>query len=268
VKRLRVLAIVWASCLLSPVRAQQLSPQPIGQPGSWRLAFDDDFDGARLDTTKWRPNWLGSDDKAVTKPVNAEEVSCYDPSQIRQEGGELLLVAEARACANWDYASGLVHTDRRFNFVYGYAEARMWMPDGVGVWPAFWLNGQRNPLDGEIDVVEASGTDVGRYHFHYQCGDKRCSPGGTAPVAGATSGWHTYAVRWSRGSIEWYYDGIQVYARQDDVPTVPHYLVVNLGLRKGPKGYTLPATLRVDYVRVWQQQLPAAGLVARPAKEP
>lgn len=217
------------------------------------MVFSDEFDEHQLDAKKWRPNWLGPDDKVVTKPVNVEEVSCYDPSQVRIADGELRLVAEQRTCSKWGYASGLIQTDRRFNFTYGYAEARMWMPKGAGVWPAFWLNGQRNPADGEIDIVEASGDDAGRYHFHYQCGEKRCAPGGNVRIEGATSGWHTYAVRWTPHVIEWFYDGKKVYARHDDVPATPHYLILNLGLRKSATQYPVPATLRVDYVRVWYE---------------
>lgn len=252
-QRLAFIAAILLATLQSDAWSKEVSPSPVGQRGTWRLVFSDDFDGTRLDASKWRPNWLGPDDKVFTKPVNVEEVSCYDPAQVRVQGGELYLVAENRECGRWGFASGLVQTDRRFNFTYGYAEARMWMPKGNGVWPAFWLNGQRNPLDGEIDVVEASGDDAGRFHFHYQCGEKRCAPGGKVVVDGATSSWHTYAVRWTPRSIEWFYDGRKVYARDNDVPAAPHYLILNLGLRQGAADYPLPATLRVDYVRVWQE---------------
>ncbi len=236
----------WAWC-------REASPVPVGQRGEWRLVFSDEFDTDRLDLRKWRPNWLGPDDQSFTKPVNVEEVSCYDPSQVRLTEGELRLVAESRACGKWNYASGLIQSNGRFNFTYGYAEARMWMPKGAGVWPAFWLNGQRNPQDGEIDVVEASGDDAGRFHFHYQCGEKRCAPGGNVRVDGATSGWHTYAVRWTPDSIVWFYDGKPVYSRHEALPVSPHYLILNLGLRQGTTDYPLPATLRVDYIRVWQE---------------
>jgi beta-glucanase (GH16 family) len=146
----------------------------------------------------------------------------------------------------------MVETDGKFNFQFGYAEAKIWMPSGPGLWPAFWINGHRNPEDGEIDVVEASGTDAGRYHYHYQCGPKRCSPGGEIPVKGATSGWHVYAAEWKPDVIAWYYDGRKVFERHEAIGSAPHYLVLNLGLRRNGNGYAVPGTMRVDYVRVWQ----------------
>lgn len=228
-------------------------PMPVGPGGDWRLVFADEFSGPQLDLTKWRPNWLGPDDKKITKPINVEEVSCYDPAQVRVDGGELKLLAEKRACDKWDYASGIVESNTRFNFSYGYAEARMWLPKGNGLWPAFWLNGPRNPADGEIDVIEASGQDDVRYHYHFQCGEKRCSPGKAMNLPGATSGWHTYAVEWQPGKIDWYYDGRKVNTQSSDVSGAPHYVILNLGLRKNPDGFAVPSTLRVDYVRVWQR---------------
>ena len=51
-------------------------------PGTWRLAWQDEFDGSALDLTKWRPNWLAGSDTAVTKPINSAELSCADPAQV------------------------------------------------------------------------------------------------------------------------------------------------------------------------------------------
>jgi beta-glucanase (GH16 family) len=230
--------------------------QPVGRDGKWSLVFEDGFEGKSLDRTKWRPNWLGPDDRSITKPVNTEEVSCYDPAQVLVKDGELQLRAEERPCSKWSYASGLVQTDRRFNFKFGYVEARIWMPGGAGLWPAFWTNGQSNPVDGEIDIVEASGTEAGRFHYHYRCGEKRCAPGGEVAIEGATKGWHVYAVEWSPGSIVWYYDGRKVYERREGVTASAHYIILNLGLRRDRGGYALPATMRTDYVRVWQRAGP------------
>ncbi|MBK7579301.1 MAG: family 16 glycosylhydrolase [Myxococcales bacterium] len=66
------------------------------------------------------------------------------------------------------YASGLVMSDGRYNFTYGFVEARMWLPPGTGTpenWAAFWVNGKVWPEDGEIDIMERQGRrrrDLGR----------------------------------------------------------------------------------------------------------
>src|SRR6478609_5660102 len=119
---------------------------PHGPPGSWSLAWSDEFSGTRLDLRKWQPNWLGGDSTSSTAPVNTAELSCYDPRQVTESGGALHLAAVKRPCRSWHYASGLVETAKTFQFTYGYAEARMFLPPAsvFGActnWPAFWVNG-------------------------------------------------------------------------------------------------------------------------------
>ena len=69
-------------------------------------------------------------------------------------------------------------------------------------------------------------------------------------VPGATAGWHVYAAYWQPGSITWYYDKQQVWQYTTGIVSVPHFMILNLGVNAKPA--TLPATLRVDYVRVWK----------------
>ena len=216
--------------------------------------FRDDFNGTTLDRSKWRPNWFGTNDAAVTKPVNTEEQGCYDPAQVSVGLGVLRLSAVARSCrANngitYPYASGIVTTKDHFTFRYGYFEARLWTPPGSGPirnWPAFWANGTgQHPLTGEIDVVEGLG---GRacFHFHYQGGE----PGGCVNKSNV-AGWHTYAAEWRQGVVTYFYDGEQVGRITQGITSAPMYLVLNLGVSSTVSGpVTLPAEMLVDYVKV------------------
>jgi len=212
------------------------------------LVFSDEFSGSSLDSSKWTANWLGAPE-SVTAPANGSETGCYDPAQVSVTGGEADLTAVAKSCTvngkSYAYRSGMIQTDGKFNFTHGYAEARIWTPAGTGMWPAFWLDGQNWPTDGEIDVLEAYGTDYSTFHYHYPNG----APGGGTNVAGATAGWHTYAVNWTGSTTTWYYDDVQVYSMATQTNS-PMYLILNLGLNSSSS--TVPATMRVDYVRVWQ----------------
>jgi beta-glucanase (GH16 family) len=220
-----------------------------GGPG---LLFDDEFNGASLDLTKWSKGWLAS---GITPPVNTSEAQCYDPSQVSVANGELdlTMVSRAETCGGVTrpFASGIINSDSTFRFTYGYAEARIWMPAGTALWPAWWTDGQNWPNDGEIDVVEAYGTDSDvEYHYHYAgCGGD-CGPGGQMSLPGSTSGWHTYAVDWQPGSITWYYDDVAVWSFTGSAVTQsPQYLILNLAA-KSSLG-TVPSVMRVDYVRVY-----------------
>jgi len=221
------------------------------------MVFSDEFNGTSLDLTKWRPNWDGGTDAAITPPVNSTETACYDPRQVTVGNGELDLTAIANPCTvngkTYPYRSGLIESNGKYSFSYGVFEARIWTPAGSGVWPAFWSDGQSWPLDGEIDVLEAYGTDASSsFHYHYPGG----GPGGNSTVPGSTAGWHTYAADWEPGVITWYYDGQPVYRLTNadlggySITAAPQYLILNLGMQYSPA--TVPATMRVDYVRVWQ----------------
>ncbi|KKT72903.1 MAG: Glucan endo-1,3-beta-D-glucosidase [Microgenomates group bacterium GW2011_GWA2_44_7] len=189
------------------------TPQPYGQTGNWNLVFADEFNGT---------------------------------------SGELNFTAVARSClSKYNFASGMVESNGKFNFTYGYMEARMWTPAGSGVWPAFWTDGQNWPEDGEIDVLEAYGTDRSTYHYHYAgCGGD-CNPGGETIVGGATGDWHIYAADWEPGIITWYYDGQPVWQYTTSITSSPQYLIANLGLNSNTP--TIPSTLRIDCIRVWQK---------------
>jgi beta-glucanase (GH16 family) len=227
------------------------TPPPTGIPGSWSPIFDDEFGSTGLDTSKWSTGWFGA---GVTKGPNTLEQECYDPSQVSVSGGALDLSATSRIATcggiSRSLTSGLITTNSKFHFTYGAMEARIWMPgngNSIADWPAFWADGQDWPMDGEIDVVEGlSGFPC--FHFEYPGNN----PGGCSTVAGAASGWHTYAADWEPGSITYYYDARPVGRVTSGVTGSPMYLILNLALATHWAPVAAPASMRVDYVRVWQ----------------
>jgi beta-glucanase (GH16 family) len=237
----------------APAPAAATTPLPVGVIGSWKLKFADEFNANKLDGSKWSTGWFGS---GVTQAVDtADELNCYDPRQVGVAGGELDITAIAKPerCGGvlQPYATGLINSDGKFNFTYGAYEARVWLPGSNGKiadWPAIWADGQNWPDDGEIDVLEGLGGDP-CYAFHYAGGDAS----GCASIAGTTSGWHTYAADWEPGSLTFYYDGKRVSQTTTGVTKAPMYLILNLSVSNtmAPPA-VVPATMRVDYVRVWQ----------------
>jgi len=224
------------------------TPLPVGAPsGTWNLAFDSEFNGTSLDTTQWSTGWFGS---GITKGVNSAETECMDPSQVAVSGGALNITAIAKpeTCGGvtQPYASGIVTTNGLFNFTYGFMEARIWLPGTTSVsdWPAFWADGQNWPTTGEIDVMEGLGGQA-QAHFHYAAG----ALGPLSATGTVTGGWHTFAADWESGSITYYYDGINIGTFTSGVTSAPMYLILNLATSTN---VVTPATMKVDYVRVWQ----------------
>jgi len=225
-------------------------PGPPGDPSSWHTIFDDEFNGTSLDTSKWSTGWYGS---GITAPVNAEELQCYDPNQVSVAGGELdlNLVAKTESCGGQtrSYASGLVSTSGKFSYTYGYLEARVWLPGGSAVtdWPAVWTDGQSWPTDGELDAVEGLGGQA-CWHFHDPLG----AFGGCSQTT-MTGGWHTFGADWEPGSVTYYYDGLAVGTVTQGITGAPMYVILDLAADNANGGaLQAPATMRVDYVRIWQ----------------
>lgn len=235
----------------TPTPTPSSAPIPNGPGGSWTLGFDDEFSGTSLDTTKWSTGWFGS---GITGPVNSEEQQCYDPTQVTMSGGALNLtaIAKSETCVGTTrpYASGMVTSNGKYQYTYGYAESRIWLPGTTQIsdWPAWWQDGQSWPTTGEIDIVEGL-SGAACWHFIYSGGN----PGGCAPGTYA-GGWHTFGADWEPTAITYYYDGVQVGWVTSGVTSASMYLLLNLAVDQlygGP--VQIPATMSIDYVRVWQR---------------
>src|ERR1700759_4226422 len=241
------------------------TPKPAGVTGSWKLIFDDEFNASKLDTSKWSTGWLAS---GITAPVNSFERECYDPAQVTEGDGSLnlSLITKTESCdiADPQYASGIVNTNGKFSYTYGFLQARVWLPavtgnpSQVADWPAVWTDGQNWPADGEDDIMEGINGHACA-HFH-----SAVSPGGVAAAHGTaevsarsgcvneilTGGWHTFGANWESGSVTYYYDGKDIGSVTSGVTSAPMFLILNYA---AGAPYQSPSTMKVDYVRVWQK---------------
>ena len=252
-RRLFALAVIVAAgaAAVAAVLALQAQPEPIGDRGSWHLIFDDEFNGSRLDTSHWSTGWFGS---GVTWPVNPNAPECFDPRRVSVGGGSLnvSVAVKPETCEGKTrpYAAGIVTTNGKFSYRYGYAEIRAKIAvSAAGVvydWPAFWTDGQNWPADGEDDIVEGLG---GRlcWHFHSAAGVP-----GTCKQTPVKPGWHTFGADWEPGSVTYYYNGRRVGRITRGITAAPMYLILGIGADAQYGGPTRAATFRVAYVRVWQ----------------
>jgi len=252
--------------------ASQAAPDPtsprtlagrtnLSLPGQdWKLIFSDEFNGSRVDWTKWRPNlpWAGAEDGHWHTNGYASYLTLED---ISVSGGQLKLACRKTPTRGktrtFDYTAGMVTTSDSFRFVYGFAEvsARAPMEAGPGLWPAFWTLSQGWPP--EFDIIELW-TGGPRIHQGY-CYAKPSGQGWDShhDKIGPT-GFHTYAMEWGPGYVFFLIDGKvtkRIYG--DHITDKPQYLLLNSAVcsgkgNAGPSPETrFPNSFDVDYCRVY-----------------
>nr|WP_202490259.1 lectin [Streptomyces sp. SID8381] len=252
--------------------------------------FSDTFDGpagAAVDSGKWQ---LETGDN-----VNNHERQYYTSGtkNAALDGqGHLVITAKRENPANYQcwygtcqYTSARLNTSGKFSAQYGHVEARMKIPRGQGMWPAFWMLGTDIgqvgwPNSGEIDVMENVGFEPSTVHGTIHGPGYSGSAGIGAPYSlpngqAFADAFHTYAVDWAPDSITWSVDG-NVYQRRTPadlggktwVFNKPFFLILNLavgGYWPGdPDGSTsFPQQLVVDSVSVTTSDTPSGGKAIR-----
>ncbi|MFT3775755.1 MAG: family 16 glycosylhydrolase [Minicystis sp.] len=257
------------------------NPNPNPTPSGWHLVWSDEFngpDGSAVDGSKWKHDIGGGG------WGNGELEYYTDGTEnARLEGGNLVITATPAGASKYgcwygacQYSSARLLTAGKFDVTYGRVEARIQIPRGQGIWPAFWMLGNNIgnvgwPSCGEIDIMENIGKEPSTVHGSLH------GPGysGGNPLTGWTSlpggakladGFHTYAVEWDPGVVRFYLDNTLYETRTSgDVPggakwvyDHPFFLILNVAVGGGwpgsPDGSTsFPQQMKVDYVRVYKR---------------
>jgi beta-glucanase (GH16 family) len=247
--------------VLMVVGTSTVSAQPAKQ--TWNLVWSDEFDGSSVNTSNWNfetggGGWGNNELEYYTNGANASV-----------SGGILTITAKRENVGGMAYTSTRMTTQNKRSWTYGKIESRIALPSGQGLWPAFWMLGTNIgsvgwPLSGEIDVMEHINTiPTINGTIHWDSGG-HVSYGGTVNNSSITA-YHTYTVEWTSSEIRWYQDGAQ-YATANILNNInsteefhrPFFLLLNLAVGGAwpgnPDGSTpFPSTMRVDYVRVYQQ---------------
>jgi beta-glucanase (GH16 family) len=235
-------------------------------PEGWELVWADEFDSETLNKVNWiietgGGGWGNSEWQFYTDR----------PENLRLEDGLLIIEAREEDYLGNDYTSARIKTQSLQTWTYGRIEARIKLPSGQGIWPAFWMLGDDFPTAGwpncgEIDIMENIGdpqTTYGTIHGPGYSGGNGIGTSYYSPNADLSEGFHTYAIQWSPGSISWFVDDTlfnTITDRQvpgDWVYDHPFFIILNLAVGGELPGYPdatteFPQQLQVDYVRVYR----------------
>ncbi|MBO6766917.1 MAG: glycoside hydrolase family 16 protein [Erythrobacter sp.] len=182
------------------------------------LLFADEFDDGVLDRDKWivigTDFWVNNEQQAY---IDDPSTIAFQTGVEGAEGGVLVLRpvfkpgADPKPERDAPFVSGRIESRGKFDFMHGRAEARIKMPDNVGVWPAFWLLGNDAwPGTGEIDIMEYVGEKdwIGvALHGPGYSGETPIVNKFFFPEGVDVTGWHTYAVEWTDEQIDFLIDG-------------------------------------------------------------
>lgn len=250
------------------------TPMPQGVTGTWNLTMRDDFDGTSLNTSVWTPH-RGLDPYTYGHPYNANlDDYAFDPSRVSVRDGHLRLSwdrtpitvqnSTAPFTTTYPYTAGVAHTGKGFSFAHGFVEARIWVPQTPGIWPAFWM--LPTPVDKdwppEIDIAEIIPDDTPdglykphfNYHFKDAAGNNQQAHWKWYGEAGKSyaGSWHTYGLLWEKGRLQVFLDGKPGPSYTGaEVTDNPMYIVLSSGVRKGHT--PADGAMLVDYLRVWKR---------------
>jgi beta-glucanase (GH16 family) len=248
----------------------------------WQLAWSDEFKGvggARPDARKWTAEvggWGWGNKELEHYTAEAKNASL--------DGRGALVIRALRETLGPEfkcwygpcrYTSARLITKNKFAQAYGRFEARIKLPYGQGIWPAFWLLGEDIgtvgwPACGEIDIMENIGREPGIVHGTIHGPGFTGASGIGAPftLSGGrrfSDAYHTFAIEWEPQVIRWYVDD-QLYATRTprDLPPGakwvydnPFFIILNLAVGGAWPGNpdrttAFPQTMLVDYVRVYK----------------
>jgi beta-glucanase (GH16 family) len=227
---------------------------------TYQLVWSDEFNGTSVDPTNWIFETGGGG-------WGNNELEYYQASNATVSNGNLVITAKKQRVGANAYTSARMKTQGLRQFTYGRIEARIKMPVVKGLWPAFWMLGSNIttvgwPQCGETDIMEHINTDSLNYGTIHWYNNGNASSGGS--IVTSPSAYHVYDVEWTSTAITWHIDGVQYYTanisngiNNTGAFQNPFFIILNLAVGGNWPGKTidttkLPASMYVDYVRVYQ----------------
>ena len=239
---------------------------------SWTLVWSDEFEGPASelpDAKKWAFD-IGTDwgNRQLEYDTDRAENISLDGD------GNLAITAREESYMGSAYTSGRIKTLGLFEQAYGRFEARIKLPVGQGIWPAFWMLGENFPTIGwpqcgEIDIMEYRGQEPSVLHGTIHGPGYSAASGITSryvlPDGRFDTDFHTFAIEWSEEGIVWFVDDTIYHSvGRSDTPgqwvfDQPFFILLNVAVGGHFVGSpdastTFPQSMLVDWVRVHQRQ--------------
>ena len=247
------------------------------QAQGWRLVWSDEFEGDKLDESRWSYQYgTGASEGLYGWGNNELQYYTDREENVFVKDGKLHIVARDEIYEESIFTSARIRTIHKGDWRYGKFEIRAKMPIGQGIWPAIWMMPTDNvyggwAASGEIDIMEYLGHEPHRVHgtLHYGGESPNNVHTGThydLPSGTFHEDFHTFTLEWEYGEMRWYVNG-EHYQTQNDWYTERHpfpapfdqrfHMILNVAVGGNWPGYPdhtteFPQEMVIDYVRVYE----------------
>lgn len=237
------------------------------EPENWPLTWADEFDGNSLNTNVWSHN-IGTGSSGWGN----NELQYYTNSEnnLQISNGTLKIIARNEPTNGSNFSSARIITNNIFEFQYGRVEARIKVPMGQGIWPAFWMLGANFesvgwPLCGEIDIMEHVNNENVVHGTMHWLNNTHTYRGSTVPFT--PDSFHLYGIVWNEQRVVFTLNNhpyFQIpFSSSNNTQQIfqkPFFFLLNIAVGGNwpgsPDASTVfPATMEVDYIRIYQNDV-------------
>lgn len=228
----------------------------------YKLIWQDNFDEAILDTSKWNyeVNGAGGGNNELQYYTNLAE-NCF------VKDGYLVIQALKKDYNGKAYTSARINTDKKGDWLYGKFEIRAKLPSGQGLWPAIWMlpsdwvyGGW--PLSGEIDIMEELGQTPNKVYGTIHYGNPHQHQGSSYVLEGSdfSKDFHLFSIEWTYNSISFFVDHNKYYTAYISRPFDQRFhFILNVAVGGNWPGSPdtstqFPQQMVIDFVRVYQRK--------------
>jgi len=238
----------------------------VAQDANRKLVWEENFNNDTLNEQDWNFE-LGNGCPNLCGWGNNERQIYTKNNHYIKEGNLIIQIrTEGKT-----YTSTRITTKGKKLFQYGKIEARIKIPLGKGIWPAFWMLGSNIskvgwPKCGEIDILEYVGREPNKIYtsIHTQNSFGNTNNSKKTEITGIEEGFHLYAIDWTKDKIEFFVDNQSVYVFSPEIQNEntwpfnqPFYIIINAAVGGNFGGHQIddsifPQEFIVDYIKVYQ----------------
>lgn len=231
----------------------------------WKLTFEDNFDGNKLDADKWMTGYYWGKNLLNDDYVQMNEKQFFKEDNLELNNSNLKITTKQEQVQGkvWDpsigfyskdfeYSSGLVNTGQHFRQHYGLFKAKIKVNHSYPVHHAFWLLGEK--ITPEIDIFKYGKKSSSKLEVaNYWNGDgdikkNKKSIGGV----NFAKDYFIYSLEWTKDKLTWKINDIVLYEQTTGIPEEPMYIVLSSGISQEGNP-AVPCNMEIDWVRAYKK---------------